>query len=243
MKRKRQSKGPYVAVPKAILSAPAWRAMSPEARLLWIDLRGWLRNDLLNNGKVLRSCRDAAKSLGLNKDTIARRFIENEHYGFLRKTADGFLGSDGRGIAAKYRFTDLMHGTHPPTRDFEKWDGEVFVYTPRRAARKKQNPVLPRRTPCPTAPDIRTGSGKGSVCPMASDIGSEPACPTASDISRLPFPPVRGSKDQGSSTARAPGQPGGAGSSPAPDATLTEMVLAIVNEQLDELERRHDHLP
>jgi len=23
---------------------------------------------------------------------------------------------NGRGIAAKYRFTDLSHGTHPPTR-------------------------------------------------------------------------------------------------------------------------------
>ena len=60
MNRKRKSKGPFVAVPKAILSAPALRAMSPEGRLLWIDLRGWLRNDGLNNGKVHRSCRDAA---------------------------------------------------------------------------------------------------------------------------------------------------------------------------------------
>ena len=102
MKGKRKSKGPFVAVPKAILNAPAWRAMSPEGRLLWIDLRGWLRNDGLNNGKVHRSCRDAAEALGLHKDTIARRFVENEHYGFLRKTAEGFLGSDGRGIAAKY---------------------------------------------------------------------------------------------------------------------------------------------
>jgi hypothetical protein len=152
-KRKRQSKGPFVAVPKAILEARAWRAMSPEGRLLWIDLRGWLRNDGLNNGKVLRSCRDAAKSLGFHKDTIARRFAELEHYGFLHKTSEGFLGADGRGIAAKYRFTDLAHGTHPPTRDFEKWEGKIFVYTARRASRKKIIPsylvghcVLPHRT-------------------------------------------------------------------------------------------------
>jgi hypothetical protein len=118
MKRKRKINGPFVALPKAILATPAWRVMSPEGRLLWIDLRGWLRNDGLNNGKVLRSCRDAAKSIGLSKNTVARRFAELEHYGFLRKTAPGFLGSDGRGIAAKYRFTDLAHGTHPPTRDW-----------------------------------------------------------------------------------------------------------------------------
>jgi hypothetical protein len=187
MKRKRQSKGPYVAVPKAIMATPAWRAMSPEGRLLWFELRGWLRNDGLNNGKVLRSCRDAAKSLGFNEDTIARRFAENEHYGFLRKTSEGFLGADGCGIAAKYRFTDLAHGTHPPTREFEKWKGEMFVCTARRAARKKQNPVLRRRTPCPTA----------------------------SDISRLPLPTAAEAVIQGSSTVRAPAQAGDAGSSPA----------------------------
>jgi DNA-binding transcriptional MocR family regulator len=95
-----------------------------------------------------RSCRDAARALGLHKDTVARRYAENEHYGFLRKTSEGFLGSDGRGIAARYRFTDLAYGTHAPTRDFETWDGPIFTS---REGRKKQKPVLPRRTPRPTA--------------------------------------------------------------------------------------------
>ena len=81
MKRKRKLNGPFVALPKAILATPAWRVMSPEGRLLWIDMHGWLRNDGLNNGKVLRSCRDAAESIGLSKNTVARRFAELEHYG------------------------------------------------------------------------------------------------------------------------------------------------------------------
>jgi DNA-binding transcriptional regulator YhcF (GntR family) len=159
-RRNRKSDGPYVAVPKAIMATPAWRAMSPEGRLLWIELRGWLRNDRLNNGKAHLSCRKAAEAIGLNKETIARRFVELEHFGFLRKTSDGFLGSDGHGVAAKYRFTDLAHGTHPPIRDYEKWDGEMFVYTPRRPSRKKQNPVRPRRTPCTAAPYIKE-AGRG----------------------------------------------------------------------------------
>src|SRR5262249_4136574 len=155
MKRQRSSRiGPYVPLPKAILATPAWRAMSPEARLLWIDLRGWLRNDGLNNGKVLRSCRAAAKSIGLDKGTIAYKFAELEHYGFLRKTIPGFLGSDGRGIAAKYRFTDLAHGTHPPTRDYGEWDGSIFEGRPRKSGWKKQNPVRQRRTPRTPAPYI-----------------------------------------------------------------------------------------
>src|SRR5262249_44771315 len=161
------------------------------------------------------------------------------------KTSEGFLGSDGRGIAAKYRFTDLAYGTHAATRDYEKWDGEIFLYTPRRPSRKKQNPVLPRRTPCPTAQDIQTVPKEGSVCPTAQDIGCDPECPTAQDISRLPLPAAGEAQTQGSLTARAPAQAGGAGSSPAPVAKrreeLTNMVLCIVNEQLNELELRREH--
>ena len=152
-KRRRKSNGPFVALPVAIMRTQAWVAMSPEGRLLWIELRSRLRNDCLNNGKLFRSCRDAAKALGLNKDTVARRFAENEHYGFLRKTSEGFLGSDGRGIAACYRFTDLAYGTHAGSRDFEKWDGSIFdlphpgqVEKNRIPSYRVGHPVPPRRT-------------------------------------------------------------------------------------------------
>jgi hypothetical protein len=43
--RTRNSEGPFVKLPKSIMTTPAWRIMSPSARLLWIELRGWLRND------------------------------------------------------------------------------------------------------------------------------------------------------------------------------------------------------
>src|SRR5262245_29142230 len=174
VKRTRKSKGPFVAVPKAILDAPAWRAMSPWGRLLWIDLRGWLRNDGLNNGKVHRSCRAAAEALGFDKKTTARGFAELDHYGFVRRTAEGFLGSDGYGIAAKYRFTDLAHGTHPPTRDFEKWDGELYVESSHRSAHKKQNPVPPHGTPRTAPRDIRRGTKGRFVCTAPRDISRLP---------------------------------------------------------------------
>ena len=237
-KRKRQSKGPFVAVPKAITTTPAWRAMSAEGRLLWIELRGWLRNDGLNNGNVLRSCRAAAKSLGFDKKTIASRYAENEHYGFLRKTSPGFLGADGRGIAAKYRFTDLAHGTHPPARDFEKWERSLFKTPPKKPGWKKQSPVPQRGTPRTTARYIRTAPGEGSVCTTARDIHEAANCPTARYISRLPLPPAGEAALRGSSTVRAPAQAGGAGSSPAPVASLTEYVLSVVNAELDRLPRR-----
>jgi hypothetical protein len=243
MKRKRKSLGPFVAVPLAILDTPAWRATEFIAQALWIALRRHLRNDGLNNGKIWLSCRDAAKVLGVNKDTITHRYAELEHYGFLHQTAGGFLGCDGHGIATRFRFTDLAHGTHPATRDYEKWDGSLFEYTPRKPRRKKQNPVRSRRTPRPVPSDIRKASNGGSVCPVPSDRGEAPRCPVPSDRSRLPLPPAgeekgKGSLLQGSSTVRAPAQAGGAGSSPAPVASLTEYVLSVVNRVLDEHEAR-----
>jgi hypothetical protein len=248
MKRKRQSKGPYVALPIAIIGTTAWRTMSPEGRLLWIELRSRVRNDDLNNGKIFRSCRDAAKALGFDKGTISYKFAELEHYGFLRKTTPGFLGSDGRGIAARYRFTDLTYGPHPPSRDYEKWDGSIFENRPRKSGSKKQNPVRPRRTPRTSAPYIRTAPEPGSVCTSALYRGEAAKCTSAPYRTSLPLGEPTLEHEQGSSTARAPAQAGGAGSSPAPvakpdplrgpDGELTTMVLGIVNAQLDELEAR-----
>jgi hypothetical protein len=154
--RTRGKDGPYTALPKAITGAPAWRTMSFGARLLYIALRGWLRNDRLNNGKQFLSCRDAAEEIGATRSMVAVWYAENVHYGFLCKTGEGFLGGDGHGIAATYRFTDLPHGTHPPTRDYKKWDGEVFAYTPRKTTTKKQKPVPKIGTPRPENRDIRS---------------------------------------------------------------------------------------
>src|SRR5262245_55659563 len=141
MKRKRKSSGPFVMVPLTILNAPAWRVMSPFARLLWIELRRKLSNQGWNNGKIFLSDRDAAEAIGANKNTIVRAYAELEDYGFLRKTTKAYLGIEGCGIAPHYRFTDIAHGTHPATRDYEKWDGTISEHTPQKTGPRKQNPV------------------------------------------------------------------------------------------------------
>jgi hypothetical protein len=244
-KRSRKTKGPFVILPFAILNAPAWRVMEPTARLLWIALRCKLRNDGLNNGKIWVSCRDGAKAIGVNRKTIGYRFAELEHYGFLRKTSEGFLGVEGHGNAPHWRFTDLPHGTHPPTQEFAKWDGELFVYTPHRAGRKKQNPVPVNGTPRPNERDIKTANGKGSLCPNERDINESSRCPSERDISRLPLPPARKAQIRGSSTARASVKAEGAGSSPAPVASdergrsggLMSYVADVIRQELDRHER------
>ena len=221
MTTKRQRKNrlpPFVPVIKATMETRAWRAMSPGARLLYIELRGRSRNDYLNNGKVFLSCRDAAKAVGVSTQSIVRWYAENEHYGFLRKTGEGFLGVDGYGIAARYRFTEFAHGTHPATRDFEKWDGEIFVYTPRRPSRKKQNPVLMVSTPRADGQHIRRGRRQSSVCADGQHIGTAGGCDDGQHISRSATRKRSDGVMQGSSTARAPARAGDAGSSPAPVA-------------------------
>src|SRR5262245_29170908 len=236
MKRKRSSEGPFVMIPLKILDAKAWHATDPIARLLWIELRRKLRNDRLNNGKIYRATLVAAKAIGASKNTIVRRYAELEHYGFLRKTTGAYLGLDGRGIAPHYRFTDLMHGTQPATRDYEKWDGELFAYTPRHSRSKKQNPVPRRGTPRTTRWDIPKVAGGGAVCTTAWDIDESPKCTTAWDMSRLPVVEGMDEGIRGSPSVRAPVKAGGAGSSPAPVASdLIAMVVGMVNAQLGQL--------
>jgi hypothetical protein len=206
--------------------------MSPGARLLYIELRGRLRNDYLNNGKVFLSCRDAAKAIGVSTQSIVRWYAENEHYGFLRKTDEGFLGTDGYGIAARYRFTEFAHGTHPATRDFEKWDGEIFVYTPRRPSRKKQNPVLMVSTPRADGQHIRRGRRQSSLCAHGQHIGTAGGCDDGQHISRSATRERSDGVMQGSSTARAPARAGDAGSSPAPVANSLTETLPSGSEQV-----------
>jgi len=241
MRRKQRKKhlpGPFVALIKATMETPAWRAMSFGARLLYAELRGCMRNDAKNNGKLFRSCRDAAKALGTHSTrSIVRWYAELEHYGFIRKTGEGFLGADGRGIAARYRLTEYPHETNPPTRDFEKWTGELFVYAPRRPARKKQNPVSLGDTPRAPRGHIRKTSGRTSVCAPEGHIDSSPRCAPKGHISRIASRGAQPNQDQGSSS-RAPAHAGGVGSNPAPDASLIEYVVSVVNSELDRRPRR-----
>ena len=239
--RKKGRLPPFIPMIKSTMATPAWRAMLPGARLLYIELCGCLSNDYRNNGRVFLSDRDAAKAIGATPGSVVRWYAEAEHYGFLRKTSEGFLGADGRGIAARYRVTEFPYGTRLATRDFERWNGERFVYAPRRAKRKKQNPVSMVDTPCIADRHIRRASEGASVCIADRHIDTAPRCVEDRHVSRIATPSAKLCLKQGSSTARASAQAGDAGSSPAPVASLTDMVLEIVNAELDWLgERRRE---
>ena len=145
--RKKGRLPPFVPLIRTTLASPAWKQLSWGSRNLYVVLRGYLRHDNLNNGKVFRSCRDAADDLGTKSTrSVLRWFRELEHYGFIVMTTGGCLGVDGDGIAPHWRITeyptfDAKGNQIAPTRDFERWDRD-YSPTP-----KKQNPVSPGDTP------------------------------------------------------------------------------------------------
>ena len=148
--RKKGRLPPFVPLIRTTLASPAWKQLSWGSRNLYVVLRGYLRHDNLNNEKVFRSCRDAADDLGTKSTrSVLRWFRELEHYGFIVMTTGGCLGVDGDGIAPHCRITecptfDAKGNQIAPTRDFERWDRELFTDPQKTKSR------IPRgHTPCP----------------------------------------------------------------------------------------------
>jgi len=229
VRRERKSLlGPYVAVPKSIMQSAAWKQMSPYARLVWIELRGRLSAGWKNNGHVYAPCRLFGDAIGINKNTVYRALVELEHYGFLRKTGEGFLGSDGHGIAARYRFTDLFYNTQHATRDYSKWDGELFVYQPRK---ERRSPAAPHAPPMMAASlahghgnlDMSAQTGQVLAHSMSAQTGHTGVSEGSPSMSAQTGQSVCSDGTgfcflQGGVTASTP--VGGAGSSPAPVADI-----------------------
>jgi hypothetical protein len=135
--------GPFVAVLKDTLRAPAWRAMSHGARSLYICLKSRYNSKQRNNGRLHVSQREASREIGSSFEQIARWFRELQHFGFIIMISPGCLGLDGKGKAPHWRLTECAYMTDSPTRDFTKWNGEPFE--DRKRHRKKQDPVAETR--------------------------------------------------------------------------------------------------
>jgi len=116
----------YLKLHLDILDAPAWRATSAGARLLYIALRRRHNSKHNNNGDIFISQREAAKELNLSRPTVAKSFQELEHFGFIVMTSPGYLGVKGKGRAPHWRLTELDTATGPATMDFRRWDGKRF---------------------------------------------------------------------------------------------------------------------
>jgi hypothetical protein len=120
---------PFVPLLIGTLDAPAWRAISHGAQILYVALRRRYSVTIHNNGRLFLSQRKAAKELRSHHNEIARWFRELQHYGFIVIMTPGNLGVEGKGKAPRWRLTELSYMKDAPTRDFTRWDGRRFEDT------------------------------------------------------------------------------------------------------------------
>lgn len=80
-KGKRPEDGQYVLLPYAIIQSPAWRSLSGAAIKVWLELHTRFNGG--NNGKLFLSMNEAARNLGIGKQTAQRAFAELQEKGFL----------------------------------------------------------------------------------------------------------------------------------------------------------------
>jgi hypothetical protein len=195
--------------------------MSFGARCLYIVLRSYLRHDNANNGKVFRSHRDVCVDLGRrSRSSVVRWYRELQHYGFVVQTSGAHLGVDGDGISAHWRLTecpsfDPKGNLIAATRDFDRWDGTLFD-----DPSKTETRTYHRSTP--DLPQVHTGPLKAVENDAEVDLPQVHRAPPQADLPQvhnlLPLPTTLKPHTE----------------------DLTEMVLRIVHEQLDELAvRKH----
>jgi hypothetical protein len=111
----------FVKVPIVVLESVAWRHAPRGSHDLWLALRQQIRFDEANNGQVFISGRDAADKIVAHRDRIAAWLQALEDRGLIAMTEPARRGSDGKGRAARWRFTDVPYKGQEPTREFLAW--------------------------------------------------------------------------------------------------------------------------
>jgi hypothetical protein len=111
----------FVQVPNQWFQHPskAWLSLPQGAKSLWIIIRSYYNG--INNGNIFLSVRHATKLLGCAKGSTESWFKELEAKGFIKRTKQGYLGLEGKGVAATWEMTHLGRGGERPTKDFLKW--------------------------------------------------------------------------------------------------------------------------
>jgi predicted transcriptional regulator len=124
-RRKTRKLAPWIAMDRHQYKSAAFAALSAVAQALLVHLTYSYNTKMMNS--VWMSARDGAKKLNVGRNTVARALLELEHYGFIVKIRGAYLGVSGVGTSAHYRLTAQSYGNIGATRDYEKWNGEIFT--------------------------------------------------------------------------------------------------------------------
>ena len=101
-----------------LLKMPAWRALGPVARAVYIELAQ--RYNGSNNGEISMSVREVARFVHVAKDTASKAFYELEEKGFIRRHVCGSFNWKLR-HATTWVLTEFPIGEIPGTKDFARW--------------------------------------------------------------------------------------------------------------------------
>jgi len=102
----------FVQLPHFMVLSPAWRALSPVARSVFIELAAIYNGS--NNGRLALSARAAGNRVGCSKNTAARAFLELIDKGCIDLSSPGNFNRKTP-HAAEYRLT-----LHPCDRSGER---------------------------------------------------------------------------------------------------------------------------
>jgi hypothetical protein len=101
-KRAQTGGGRYVQLHHFMLDSAAWRALTPAARAVYVEIAR--RYNGANNGRLALSVREAACACNINKDTVGRAVRELTNAGFIEETRHGGLSRKTR-VASEWRLT------------------------------------------------------------------------------------------------------------------------------------------
>ena len=132
-KHNKKGAGRFVQLPEWLQRSEAWTTLKPGPRALYIELKRRFYGS--NNGRLVLSHREAAKSLNVNRNTVGTWFQELESRGFISMTQAPHLGPSGIGKASVWCLDEYPSDDLKPARKrFMSWS-------------EKQNPRTKNRTP------------------------------------------------------------------------------------------------
>jgi hypothetical protein len=91
----------YVIIFHRMLDCPAWRALSPASRSVYLQIARLYNGS--NNGRIAYGVRRAAEECIVHKDTASRAFHELEAKGFIERTRSASFGC--KRTTAEWRLT------------------------------------------------------------------------------------------------------------------------------------------
>jgi hypothetical protein len=192
----------YFQLHHYMLKTDAWRALSPFARAIYIQIG--FRYDGANNGGIAYSVRDAATECDMNKDTAGRAFKELAARGFIEETRHGGLSRKTR-VASEWRLTAFKcdHTGALKTCAFMHRGGPEFSnYTPIKGGRLPGKtyplPVRNKRRECPKIGDSlsETKHPEISDCPKIGDTQADfGPSPVRKQGTHIIYHPIAGSDE------------------------------------------------